>query len=103
MRVARDRWSYGIIAGPMMKRISTAALLGLLAAAACGDGTLENTPSTTDDDGGGGSGGDDNAGPDEPGPGDAAGSNPNTRLVRLTHSQYANTVRALFGVEETPE
>ena len=86
-----------------MKRISTAALLGLLAAAACGDGTLENTPSTTDDDGGGGSGGDDNAGPDEPGPGDAAGSNPNTRLVRLTHSQYANTVRALFGVEETPE
>jgi uncharacterized protein DUF1592/uncharacterized protein DUF1588/uncharacterized protein DUF1595/uncharacterized protein DUF1587/uncharacterized protein DUF1585 len=81
----------------MMKRISMAALLGLLSAAACGPGTL------SDDDGpdhaAGGSGGE---GAMEPGAGDVAGSNPNTRIVRLSHAQYANTVRALLGIEATP-
>jgi hypothetical protein len=72
-------------------------LLGLLAATACGEGTLENDgsgalPRPGEGDGTG-----------EPPPAGAAGSNPNTRLIRLSHAQYANTLRDLFGVEETPE
>ena len=86
----------------MTKRISRAALLGLLSAIACGPGTL------SDDDGpapaGGGSGGDDGegGGATAPGAGDVAGSNPNTRIVRLSHAQYGNTVRALLGIEPAP-
>jgi hypothetical protein len=76
----------------------------VLAIAACGDGTL-----TSDGDGsmlGEGNGGT-GAGSGGTGgsvdPRDVAGSNPNTRVVRLSHAQYANTVRALFGVDESPE
>lgn len=34
---------------------------------------------------------------------DAVTSNPNTRVVRLSHGQYASTVQDLFGVDESPE
>jgi hypothetical protein len=83
----------------MMNRTCRAALLGLLAATACGDGVLENDGSGAlpDDRGNGGM-----AAAEDPGAG-AAGTNPNTRLVRLSHAQYANTLRDLFGIEETPE
>jgi uncharacterized protein DUF1592/uncharacterized protein DUF1588/uncharacterized protein DUF1595/uncharacterized protein DUF1587/uncharacterized protein DUF1585 len=81
----------------MMKRISTAALLGLLASAACGESTIENGPPHQRD----------GSGSDVPDgyalPADPAGSNPNTRVVRLSHAQYANTLRDLLGVEDTPE
>jgi len=92
----------------MMKRISMATL-GLLgpfafALAACGDGTLSNGDSGGDAAGDGdGMGNGGSGGGGETAPEDVAGSNPNTRVVRLTHAQYANTVRALFDVEETPE
>ena len=103
MRGARLFSSYGIVHTPMMKRISMAAL-GLLTFAACGDGTLEN--------GGGGysAGGSDGMNEGDGGTGgsaidprDVAGSNPNTRVIRLSHIQYANTVRELFGIDESPE
>jgi Protein of unknown function (DUF1592)/Protein of unknown function (DUF1588)/Protein of unknown function (DUF1595)/Protein of unknown function (DUF1587)/Protein of unknown function (DUF1585) len=84
----------------MMNRLSMAALLGLLAATACGDGTLEN-------DGSGALPGarsnGDTGDTTDPNAAGAAGSNPNTRIVRLSHEQYANTLRDLFGIEETPE
>lgn len=83
----------------MMKRISRAALLGLLSAIACGPGTL------SDDDGPAAAGGGDDGeggGVTAPGEGDVAGSNPNTRIVRLSHAQYGNTVRALLGIEPAP-
>jgi hypothetical protein len=83
----------------MMKTMSQAALLGLLAAAACGDGTTSDD--STDTPNAGGSSG--SGGGDIPEPIVEVGPNPNTRLVRLTHAQYANTVRELFGIDETPE
>lgn len=30
-------------------------------------------------------------------------SNPNTRVVRLSHAQYASTVQDLFGIDESPD
>ncbi|HWO11772.1 MAG TPA: DUF1592 domain-containing protein [Polyangiaceae bacterium] len=101
----------------MMVTISRAALLGLLVAA-CGDGLSDGRSSSVSPDGDGkgrdgdgsdgddgidGDGSDDTAGGELPVPVDPAGSNPNTRLVRLSHVQYANTLRALLGVDETPE
>lgn len=83
----------------MINRLSMAAALSLLAGSACGDGTLESKNGARDpnDEGSGGS--------MESGAGETsvAGSNPNTRIVRLSHAQYASTLRALFGVQETPE
>jgi hypothetical protein len=90
--------SYAIIERPMTNRTSLAALLGLLAATACGNGTLQN-------DGSGAllrNPGDGTREPVDQVAG-AAGSNPNTRIVRLSHAQYANTLRDLLGVEQTPE
>jgi hypothetical protein len=94
----------------MMKRISTAAL-GLLVpialvVAACGDGTLSNGDGGGAAAGGGDGMGNGNGNGGTSGvtdPGDVAGSNPNTRVVRLSHTQYANTVRALFGIDASPE
>lgn len=84
----------------MKKTMSQAALLGLLAATACGDGTTsDENPAPNAGGGASGSGGEG----DPSDPLEDVGSNPGTRLVRLTHAQYANTVRDLFGVEETPE
>lgn len=95
--------SYGILGRPMNYRNSKAALLGLLVAA-CGESTISGGvgPSESPSVPGGG---DVPAGTAtlEPGPGDAAGSNPNTRLVRLSHAQYANTLRELLGIDDTPE
>jgi hypothetical protein len=92
----------------MKKTMGKAALLGLLAATACGDGTLsdKSSPNGRGTSGSGldGNGPDGNeGGGDLPEAGGEAGSNPNTRLVRLTHAQYGNTVRDLFGVDQTPE
>jgi len=84
----------------MKKTMGKAALLGLLAAAACGDGTLSDNTPEPNAGGTSGSGGVDGSIPD---PELVAEPNPNTRLVRLTHAQYANTVRELFGVDDTPE
>lgn len=90
----------------MINRLTHAALLGLLVAA-CGDSTISggNETASGGDGSGRGSSGTDSSGSPTTGevPVDAAGSNPNTRLVRLSHAQYANTVRALLGVEQTPE
>jgi hypothetical protein len=88
----------------MMKRISRAALCLLgplsLAFAACGDSTLSND----DGDGSPGSSGMGNEGTNgATDPGEVAGANPNTRVVRLSHKQYANTVRELFGIQQSPE
>jgi hypothetical protein len=82
----------------MTNRTSLAAVLGLLAATACGDGILQNDGSGAllDPDSG------DMGTQVDPGAG-AAGSNPNTRIVRLSHAQYANTLRDLLGIEQTPE
>jgi hypothetical protein len=90
--------SYAILARPMTNRTSLAAVLGLLAATACGDGILRNDGSGAllDPDSG------DMGTQVDPGAG-AAGSNPNTRIVRLSHAQYANTLRDLLGIEQTPE
>src|ERR1044071_312296 len=90
MRDVRLFSSYGIVHRPMMKRISMAAL-GLLAFAACGDGTLSNggggeEPNGGDGMMGGGNGG--TGGGAQTDPRDVAGSNPNTRVVRLSHAQY---------------
>jgi hypothetical protein len=82
----------------MMNRISMAAALSLLAGVACGDGTLESKNGGNEPNNAPGAGGS-----VEPGEAGAAGSNPNTRVVRLSHAQYANTLRALFGIQETPE
>src|SRR5262245_27108137 len=74
---ARAGSGYGILGRPMNYRISKAALLGLLVAA-CGDSTVSGGlgPSDSPSVPGDGSG---SGGPGlEPGPGDAAGSNPNT-------------------------
>src|SRR5262245_59406326 len=79
-----------------MKNRTTLGGFGCLALAlACVEGTIE--------DGDSGS----------PNPGDAsprvfAPSNPadvaaESRMVRLSHVQYANTMRDLLGIEETPE
>src|SRR5688572_12816847 len=91
--------SYAILGRPMTNRSSLPALLGLLAVTACGDGTLEN-------DGSGAlprnRGNGDMGMAEDPGVG-AAGSNPNTRIVRLSHVQYANTLRDLLSIGETPE
>ncbi len=79
----------------MKNAIRNAALLGLLVAAACGDGTTgEDEPAATANGGSGGTGFE---------PVEEVGPNPNTRVVRLSHTQYANTVRDLLGVEQTPE
>jgi hypothetical protein len=91
----------------MMKRISMAAL-GLLGpltvvVAACGDSTLSNDDGDVSPGGSGGMGMGNGGTDGATDPRDVAGSNPNTRVVRLSHTQYANTVRALFGVEESPE
>jgi hypothetical protein len=91
----------------MMKRISMAAL-GLLGpltfvVAACGDSTLSNDDGDVTPGGSGGMGMGNGGTGGATDPRDVAGSNPNTRVVRLSHTQYANTVRALFGVEESPE
>ena len=74
------------------------AALGLLAAA-CGGGSLGNDGAGAAGGDGMGNGGTGNGME----AGDVAGSNPNTRIVRLSHAQYANTVRDLLGIEETPE
>jgi len=84
----------------MNYRISKAALFGLLVAA-CGDSTVSGgTPYGAGGDGNTGQG---SAGGEGAIVSDPAGSNPNTRLVRLSHAQYANSVRELFGIDETPE
>lgn len=80
----------------MMNRISRAAALSLFAGAACGDGTLESKNGGGEPNNGGVVGTVDDGG-------GAAGSNPNTRVVRLSHAQYANTLRTLLGIEDTPE
>ena len=105
-----------------MKQISKGALLGLLIAA-CGESTLsEGMPRPGQRyesgeggeldglDGLGGTGGGNVDDGEEGGDGadvglegDPAGSNPNTQLVRLSHAQYANTVRALFGLDDVAE
>ena len=72
----------------MMNRISMAAALSLLAGAACGDGTLESKNGGREPNNGGAAGG---SGVVEPGEAGVAWSNPNTRIVRLTHTQYAST------------
>src|SRR5687767_7358656 len=81
----------------MMNRISMAATLSLLAGAACGNGTLESNNGGGEPNNGGA------GGSVELGEADVAGSNPNTRVVRLSHAQYGSTLRALFGIQETPE
>jgi Protein of unknown function (DUF1592)/Protein of unknown function (DUF1588)/Protein of unknown function (DUF1595)/Protein of unknown function (DUF1587)/Protein of unknown function (DUF1585) len=105
MQSALCRQSYAILAEPMILRISKAALFGLLVAA-CGDGVLaggSRAPLDSDGNNDGDGDGDVGGGESTPNPLDAAGSNPNTRLVRLSHAQYANTVRALLAIDETPE
>lgn len=94
--------SYGILRRPMNYRISKAALLGLLVAA-CGESTVSGGGGPSEAPSVPGGSGDVPGGTLEPGPGDAAGSNPNTRLVRLSHAQYANTLRELLGIDDTPE
>ncbi len=84
----------------MKNRNKLGVLVGLFAASACGAG-------------GGGELSKPNFGAGAAGstgmeaslemPGDIAGSNPNTRVVRLSHAQYASTLRDLLGVAETPE
>jgi hypothetical protein len=83
----------------MMNRNSMATALCLLAGAACGNGTLESNGESEPNNGGGAGGG----GSMDPSEADVAGSNPNTRIVRLSHAQYGSTLRALFGIQETPE
>jgi uncharacterized protein DUF1592/uncharacterized protein DUF1588/uncharacterized protein DUF1595/uncharacterized protein DUF1587/uncharacterized protein DUF1585 len=94
--------SCGILREPMNYGISKAALLGLLVAA-CGDSTISGSRGPSDPSSGPGAGEAGGGGILTPGPGDAAGSNPNTRLVRLSHAQYANTLRELLGIDDTPE
>jgi hypothetical protein len=77
-----------------------AAALCLLAGAACGNGTLEGKSGASEPNNDGAAGAEGSVDPGEAG---VAGSNPNTRVVRLSHAQYGNTLRALFGIQETPE
>lgn len=90
-----------------MKRISMAALglLGPLAfvVAACGASTLSNDDGESAPPGSDGMSVSNGGTSGSTDPGDVAGSNPNTRVVRLSHAQYANTVRALFGIQQSPE
>lgn len=78
------------------------ALLGVLTAASCAGGTIEGGTGFTpppgaaapgDDDGAEGSAGDGS------GTGGDASSTAESRVVRLSHRQYQNTVRDLLGIE----
>jgi hypothetical protein len=77
------------------------ALLGLLAAAACSGGDLPGPE--TEPDGAGASGGSGGGSNMEPvGPTEVADRSA-TRVVRLSHAQYASTVQELFGIEDSPD
>jgi uncharacterized protein DUF1592/uncharacterized protein DUF1588/uncharacterized protein DUF1595/uncharacterized protein DUF1587/uncharacterized protein DUF1585 len=70
------------------------ALLGVLAVAACGGTLSEGTPELPSGAAGGSGMGVVTAPPE---------ANPNTRVVRLSHAQYATTVQDLFGIDDSPD
>jgi uncharacterized protein DUF1592/uncharacterized protein DUF1588/uncharacterized protein DUF1595/uncharacterized protein DUF1585/uncharacterized protein DUF1587 len=83
----------------MNDRHHMGALLGFLAATACSGTELPGSEGELPD-GSGGSGGSANMEPE--GPREVADRSA-TRVVRLSHAQYASTVQELFGIEDSPD
>jgi hypothetical protein len=79
----------------MKIRHNLGALLGVLALAGCTGGSLSEGTSEPPSSAGGSSGVGPVAEPTE--------ADPNTRVVRLSHAQYATTVQDLFGIDDSPD
>lgn len=83
---------------PMTHKPTLGLFASLVIAAACGGGSISGEPPGSENTPGGEGEGGQSSSPGEPGP-----PTTDSQVVRLSHTQYANTLRDLLGVEETPE